>query len=38
MHFVIGIILSVLIYRENLTRLRILGISLTIASITLLRL
>jgi len=38
MHFVIGIILSVLIYKENLTRLRILGISLTIASITLLRL
>jgi uncharacterized membrane protein len=38
MHFVIAIILSVLIYRENLTRLRILGILLTIVSIILLRL
>lgn len=37
MHFVIAIILSVLIYRENLPRLRILGILLTIVSIILLR-
>ena len=37
MHFVIAIILSVVIYREKLTHLRILGISLTIASIILLR-
>jgi drug/metabolite transporter (DMT)-like permease len=38
MHFVIATILSVLIYREKVTRLNILGISLTIVSITLLRL
>jgi len=37
MHFVIAIILSLLIYREKLTPLRILGISLTIASVILLR-
>ncbi len=37
MHFVIAIILSLLIYREKLTPLRILGISLTIVSIILLR-
>ena len=38
MHFVIAIVLSVLIYKEKLTRWRILGISLTIVSIILLRL
>ena len=38
MHFVIAIILSVLIYKEELTPLRILGISLSILSIILLRL
>jgi drug/metabolite transporter (DMT)-like permease len=38
MHFVIATILSVLIYREKVTRLNILGISLTIVSIILLRL
>jgi drug/metabolite transporter (DMT)-like permease len=38
MHFVIAIILSVLIYKENLTPLRILGIFLTILSIIFLRL
>jgi len=38
MHFVIAIILSVLIYKENLTLLRILGILLTIISIIFLRL
>ncbi len=38
MHFVIAIILSVVIYRETLTRLRMLGILLTIVSIVLLRL
>lgn len=38
MHFVISIILSVLIYKEKLTPLRILGISLSILSIILLRL
>ena len=38
MHFVIAIILSVLIYKEELTHLRILGISLSILSIILLRL
>ena len=37
MHFVISIILSTLIYREKLTRLRILGICLTILSMILLR-
>lgn len=37
MHFVIAIILSLLIYREELRPLRILGISLTIVSIILLR-
>ena len=37
MHFVIAIILSLLIYTEELTPLRILGISLTIASVILLR-
>lgn len=38
MHFVISIILSVLIYKEELTPSRILGISLSILSIILLRL
>jgi len=38
MHFVIAIILSTLIYKEKLTRSRILGISLTILSIMLVRL
>lgn len=38
MHFVIAIILSALIYRERLTATRMLGISLTIVSIILLRL
>lgn len=38
MHFVIAIILSALIYKEKLTPFRILGISLTILSIILLRL
>ena len=38
MYFMIAIILSVLIYRETLTPLRILGISLSIVSIVLLRL
>lgn len=38
MYFMIAIILSVLIYRETLTPLRILGISLSVASIVLLRL
>lgn len=38
MHFVIALILSALIYKEKLTPLRILGISLTILSIILLRL
>lgn len=38
MYFMIAIILSVLIYREILTPLRILGISLSVVSIVLLRL
>ena len=38
MHFVIVIVLSALIYKEKLTRYRILGICLTIVSIILLRL
>jgi len=38
MHFVIGIILSAMIYKETLTGLRILGIGLTIVSVLLLRL
>ena len=38
MHFVIAVILSALIYKEKLTPLRIIGISLTILSIILLRL
>jgi len=38
MHFVIAIVLSALIYKERLTPSRILGISLTIVSIILLRL
>jgi drug/metabolite transporter (DMT)-like permease len=38
MHFVIAIILSVLVYKEKLTPARILGISLTVVSIILLRL
>jgi drug/metabolite transporter (DMT)-like permease len=38
MHFVIAIILTALIYKEKLTSLRILGISLSIFSIILLRL
>jgi drug/metabolite transporter (DMT)-like permease len=38
MHFIIAIILSALIYKEKLTPSRVLGISLTIASIILLRL
>ena len=38
MHFVIAVILSVLIYKEKLTASRILGVSLTIVSIILLRL
>ena len=38
MYFVIAIILSVLIYRETLAPLRILGISLSVVSIVLLRL
>jgi uncharacterized membrane protein len=38
MHFVIAIILSALIYKEKLTASRILGVSLTIVSIILLRL
>ena len=37
MYFMIAIILSVLIYRETLTPLRILGISLSVVSIVLLR-
>ena len=37
MHFVIGIVLSAVIYRDKLTPSRILGISLTILSIILLR-
>lgn len=37
MHFVISVILSVLIYRESLTAVRILGFLLTIISIILLR-
>jgi drug/metabolite transporter (DMT)-like permease len=38
MHFIIAIILSALIYREKLTPSRILGISLTVVSIILLKL
>ena len=38
MHFVIGILLSAVIYKERLTGLRILGIGLTIVSVLLLRL
>jgi len=38
MHFVIGILLSALIYKEKLTGLRMLGIGLTIVSVLLLRL
>jgi drug/metabolite transporter (DMT)-like permease len=38
MHFVIGILLSALIYKEKLTALRIMGIGLTIVSVLLLRL
>jgi len=38
MHFIIAIILSALIYKEKLTASRILGISLTVVSIILLRL
>ena len=38
MHFVIGILLSAMIYKEKLTGLRILGIGLTIVSVLLLRL
>ena len=37
MHFVISIVLSALIYKEKLTPLRLLGISLTVISIVLLR-
>jgi drug/metabolite transporter (DMT)-like permease len=37
MHFVISIILSAMIYREKLTRLRILGILLTVLSVIFLR-
>jgi drug/metabolite transporter (DMT)-like permease len=38
LHFVIAIILSVVVYRERLTSLRILGVILTIVSVLLLRL
>jgi drug/metabolite transporter (DMT)-like permease len=38
MHFVIGILLSVLFYKERLTGLRMVGIVLTIISVLLLRL
>ena len=38
MHFIIAIILSALIYREKLTPSRILGISLTVVSVILLKL
>jgi len=37
MHFVIGIILSAIVYKERLTALRMLGIGLTIISVLLLR-
>jgi uncharacterized membrane protein len=37
MHFVIAVILSALIYKERLTRLKLLGISLTIVSVIFLR-
>jgi len=37
MHFVIAVLLSVIIYKEKLSRMRILGIGLTIASILFLR-
>jgi len=37
MHFVIGIILSAIVYKERLTTLRMLGIGLTVVSVLLLR-
>jgi uncharacterized membrane protein len=35
MHFAVGIILSILIYRERLTAMRFAGIALTIVSLAL---
>lgn len=37
MHFVIAVLLSVILYKERLTRVRILGMTLTLASILFLR-
>jgi drug/metabolite transporter (DMT)-like permease len=37
MHFVVAIVLSILIYRERMTPIRLLGITLTIISLVLLR-
>jgi drug/metabolite transporter (DMT)-like permease len=37
MHFVVAVILSILIYRERLTPMRLAGVALTVASLVLLR-
>ena len=37
MHFVIAVLLSVIVYKEKLSRMRIFGIGLTIISILFLR-